>query len=391
MLQKDGAMSKQTDAGLAIDTGRVFDLHCPPLTMGVGARRQLPEILRDFGERVFIVADPGITKQPIFQETHQQLLDSGFQTEIFSKLTPDPPIEDVLACAEVARAFEPAVFLGVGGGSTLDITKVAAILVGDSPAVEEMFGINLIPHPGIPTVLVPTTAGTGSEVTPIAVLSDETNQLKKGLVSPYLLANRALVDPEFCLTLPSAPTAYTGMDTLTHAIEAYTNRFAVPLIDALAIEAVRLVATFLEPAVHDGNDLNARYAMSRASVLGGLCLGPVNTAAVHALAYPLGGRFHVPHGVANSLLMPHVLRFNYPAVEERFQALAVAVETNDLVTFVETLSAKVGTDRSLREFKVQASDLPSMARDAMQVTRLLKNNPRTFSEEDALAIYEAAF
>lgn len=391
MLQKDEAMNEQAGAGLTIDTGRVFDLHCPPLTMGVGARRQLPEILRDFGERVFIVADPGITKQPIFQETHQQLLASGFQTQVFSELTPDPPIEDVLACAKIARTFEPAVFLGVGGGSTLDITKVAAILVDDSPAVEEMFGINLVPHPGTPTVLVPTTAGTGSEVTPIAVLSDETNQLKKGLVSPYLLANRALVDPEFCLTLPAAPTAYTGMDTLTHAIEAYTNRFAVPLIDALAIEAVRLVATFLERAVHDGNDLNARYAMSRASVLGGLCLGPVNTAAVHALAYPLGGRFHVPHGVANSLLMPHVLRFNYPTVEKRFEELATAVETNDLVTFVETLSAKVGTDRSLREFNVQASDLPSMARDAMQVTRLLKNNPRTFSEADALAIYEAAF
>ena len=383
-------MSNTATASMDVDTGRIFSFHCPPITMGIAARRNLTVVLREFGERVFIVADPGIAIQPIFDETRQLLLASGFQTEIFSGLVPDPPVENVLACAEAAREFDPSVLLGVGGGSALDVTKVAAILVENATAVDGMFGIDLVPNPGVPTVLLPTTAGTGSEVTPIAVLSDEANRLKKGIVSGYLTANHTVVDPEFCLSLPAEPTAYTGMDTLTHAIEAYTNRFAVPMIDTFAVEAVRLVAKFLPRAVNDGHDLEARYGMSRASVLGGFCLGPVNTAAIHALAYPLGGRFHVPHGVANSLLMPHVLRFNRPAVARQFKKLATVLEADDLVTFVETLSRNIGTDRHMDEFGVKAEDLRSMASDAMKVTRLLKNNPLPMTEDDVFEIYEAA-
>ena len=186
-------------------------------------------------------------------------------------------------------------------------------------------GIDRVPGRGVPTVLIPTTAGTGSEVTPIAVVSDLAEQLKKGIVSDHIVADHAVVDPAMCVSLPPWPTAYTGMDALTHAIEAYTNQYAVPLIDGFALEAIRLIARYLPRAVQEGADREARAAMSQASMLGGMCLGPVNTAAVHAMAYPLGGRFKVPHGVANALLLPHVVRFNMPAAAERYAAIANAL------------------------------------------------------------------
>ncbi len=239
-------------------------------------------------------------------------------------------------------------------------------------------------------VLVPTTAGTGSEVTPIAILSDVAADLKRGVVSDFLLAEHALVDPQLCITLPPGPTAYTGMDTLTHAIEAYANRFAVPLVDGFALEAARLVAQNLRRAVRDGADEEARYGMSLASLLGGLVLRSVNTGAVHALAYPLGGRFHVPHGVANSLLLPHVMRFNAPVAADRYRAIARAMDADDAVAAVVELSQAIGTSRRMREFGVAKDHLPQMAAAAMQVQRLLKNNPREVTEADALAIYQEA-
>jgi alcohol dehydrogenase len=281
--------------------------------------------------------------------------------------------------------------LGIGGGSVLDVTKVAAIVAARNCTPESLIGTNQVPGPGIPTVLVPTTAGTGSEVTSIAVLSDEVADLKRGVVSDFLLADHAVIDPQLCLTLPPGPTAYTGMDTLTHAIEAYTNRFAVPLINGFALEATRLVSRHLRGAVRDGANEQARYGMSLASLLGGLCLCPVGAAAVHALAYPLGGRFHVPHGVANSLLLPHVMRFNAPVAESRHRELAQAMGAEDAVAAVVELSRAVGTSRQMREFGVEERHLPEMASAAVQVQRLLKNNPRELTERDALTIYQQAW
>ena len=371
---------------------RVFTHHVPPVTMGCGALKQLPAILSSFGSKVFIVTDPGVAQQPFFELLQTNLNHHGFQTSTFQNVLPDPPVDVFEACAVQASEFSPSCFLGIGGGSALDVTKIVAVLEKHHCSLASLFGIDQVPGRGAPSVLISTTAGTGSEVTPIAVVSDEENQLKKGIVSDFLIANHAVVDPCLCTTLPAWPTAYTGMDALTHAIEAYTNRYSVPLIDGYALEAIRLIARHLPTACHHGSDLAARYAMSRASMLGGMCLGSVNTAAVHALAYPLGGRFKVPHGVANSLLLPHVMEFNMPAVAERYQIVAETMGRGDgdVIAAVDQLSAEVGTNRPMTEFGVTQDELPSMAADAMQVTRLLRNNPREMCEQDALAIYQAA-
>ena len=272
----------------------------------------MPAIVRSYGRRVCVVSDPGVAGQPLFAELLDALRGAGLELSVFRDVPADPPLAAVRQCVAAARQARAEVLLGIGGGSALDITKVAAVLLEHDCPLESMFGIDQAPGKGLPVVLAPTTAGTGSEVTPIAILSDEAANLKRGIVSDFLLADHAVVDPQFCVTLPPGPTAYTGMDTLTHAIEGYANRFAVPLVDGLALEVVRLVARNLRRAVRQGADEEARYAMSLASMLGGLCLRSVNTAAVHALAYPLGGRFHVPHGVANSLLLPHVMRLTRP-------------------------------------------------------------------------------
>jgi alcohol dehydrogenase len=370
---------------------RVFSFRMPQVTMGLGARRDLPSLVGAYGRRVCVVSDRGMAEQPLFAEVLEALRAAGLQVNVFLDVPPDPPLGAVRACAAAARQSRADVLLGVGGGSALDVTKVAAILAAHDCTVESLVGIDQVPGRGVPTVLAPTTAGTGSEVTPIAVLSDEAADLKRGVVSDFLLAERAVIDPQFCLTLPPGPTAYTGMDTLTHAIEAYTNRFAVPLIDGFALEAARLVARHLRRAVQNGADEEARYGMSLASLLGGLCLRSVNTAAVHALAYPLGGRFHAPHGVANSLLLPHVMRFNAPVAAARYQEIAQAMGAADAVAAVVELSQAVGTNRRMREFGVEERHLPEMATAAMQVQRLLKNNPRELTETDALAIYKQAW
>jgi alcohol dehydrogenase len=370
---------------------RVFSFRMPQVTMGLGARRELPAIVGSYGRRLCVVSDPGMAAQPLFAEVLDALRSADLQVSVFRDVPPDPPLAAVRQCAAAARDAGADALLGIGGGSALDVTKVAAILLARDCTIESLFGIDQVPGRGAPTVLMPTTAGTGSEVTPIAVLSDEAADLKRGIVSDFLLAEHAVIDPQLCLTLPPGPTAYTGMDTLTHAIEAYTNRFAVPLVDALALEAARLVALNLRRAVAEGTDAKARYGMSLASLLGGLCLRSVNTAAVHALAYPLGGRFHVPHGVANSLLLPHVMRFNSPVAAERYRDIARAMDADDAVAAVAELSQAVGTGRRMREFGVEKRHLPEMAAAAVQVQRLMKNNPRDMTEPDALTIYQQAW
>jgi alcohol dehydrogenase class IV len=370
---------------------RVFTFRMPQVTMGLGVRRQLPALISNYGRRVCVVSDPGVVGQPLVAEVIEGLRAAGLDVGVFSDVPSDPPLSAVRGCAAAARGMKADALLGIGGGSALDVAKVAAVLVVRDCPLESLFGTDQVPGRGVPTVLVPTTAGTGSEVTPIAIFSDEAANLKRGVVSDYLLAELAVVDPQFCLTLPPGPTAYTGMDALTHAIEGYANRFAVPLVDALALEAARLTALHLRRAVAEGSNEEARYGMSLASLLGGLCLRSVNTGAVHALAYPLGGRFHVPHGVANSLLLPHVMRFNAPVVADRYQRIAEVMGGSDAVTAVTELSQALGTNRRMREFGVEQRHLPEMAAAAMQGQRLLKINPREVTEADALLIYEQAW
>src|SRR5688572_18602284 len=236
----------------------------------------------------------------------------------------EPSIADFERVLEVARTNKVDAVIGLGGGSSMDLAKLVAALLNGRQTIADVQGTGKLQGRDAWLACIPTTAGTGSEVSPIAILLDEGELLKKGVVSRHLVPNAAYVDPLLTLTMPASVTAATGLDALTHCIEAYANRFAHPIVDTYALEGIRLIRRSLLAAVRDGSNVNARSDMARASLYGGLCLGPVNTAAVHALAYPLGGEFHVAHGVSNALLLPHVLAFNLGSAEDRYADIAIA-------------------------------------------------------------------
>ncbi len=369
---------------------------CGRLIFGSGALAELPGAMEKLGaQKALIVTDPGLVKAGVCALIQQTLDEAKISHALFDGVEPDPRIEIVQACADAVRESGADVLIGLGGGSSLDIAKMASMVITNEGDVLDFVGIGNIPKPGMKKILIPTTSGTGSEVTPIAVLSDKAAHLKKGVVSDYLYPDVALVDPDLTIGLPPAVTAFTGMDAMTHAVEAYTNKNAHPFIDTFALEAVRLIGQFLPRAVADGKDIEARSNMSLASLYGGMCLGPVNTAAVHALAYPLGGTFDVAHGVANSLLLPHVMRFNAPSCPEKYARIAEALgreaTADEAVAGIEALSKKAGIVSQMRELDIPRDAIGEMAKAAMQVTRLLNNNPRELTEEDAKQIYEAAW
>jgi alcohol dehydrogenase class IV len=313
----------------------------------------------------------------------------------------EPSVGDFESRLAVLRRAKVQAVVGIGGGSVIDVAKLLAALIDSPREIREVFGLDRLTGRALRLVCLPTTAGTGAEVSPNAILLDEADQLKKGVVSHWLVPDAAYIDPLLTRSVPPSVTAATGMDALTHCIEAYANRFAHPVVDMFALQGIRLIAGHLRRAVENGADCEARTALAVGSVYGGLCLGPVNTAAVHALSYPLGGRFHIAHGVANSLLLSPVLKFNVPAAPERYAEVAMALGVmpgNDVtataeagVAFLTALSRDCGLPQTLSEIGIPRAAIPEMARAAMQVTRLLKNNLRPVAEADAIAIYESAF
>lgn len=374
------------------------------LHFGNGAVEQLPELIRrlDRPGPSLIVTDPGLVQAGIAGQVRHLLEQAGLGVSLYDGVEPDPRVEIVQSCAEAVARAGATVVIGLGGGSSIDIAKVAAIMQANGGSPLDYVGIGQVPKPGLPVIAVPTTAGTGSEVTPIAVLSDKAAHLKKGIVSDYLYPAAAVVDPALTTGLPPRVTAYTGMDALTHCIEAYTNRFAQPFIDNFAEQGIRLISGSIRRAFRNGEDLEARSQMALGSLYGGLCLGAVNTAAVHALAYPLGGTYELPHGLANTVLLPHVTEFNAPADLKKYGRVAelMGEPTTGLspraaaglaADACKTLAADLGMDLRLRDFDIPESAIPEMAEAAMQVTRLLNNNPRQVTRPDCEAIYRAAW
>jgi len=324
----------------------------------------------------------------------------GIAVTIFDSIAGEPTLTEFKAAMAAAKAARADCVIGLGGGSAMDVAKLVAALIDGAQGIDDVIGVDLLKGRALPLACIPTTAGTGSEVTPIAILEDEEADLKKGVVSQYLVPDYAYLDPALTVSMPRAVTASTGIDALTHCIEAYANKFAHPLVDMFALEGIRLIVAHIERACADGSDIEARAAMLRASYYGGLCLGPVNTAAVHALAYPLGGEFHVPHGVANSILLPHVLRFNLEAAPARYaavaEALGIARTGNDLadaqagVERIAEISKRIGIAPGMSAYGISANAIPHMAAAAMTVQRLLMRNLREVTEADATRIYEAA-
>lgn len=326
---------------------------------------------------------------------------AGARVDILLEPAPEPTIASCEALRARTRAVAPEVVLALGGGSILDAAKLAAALHDRAEPVAQFFGSGLVPTRRTRLACLPTTAGTGSEVSPNALLLDEAAQAKKAVISPELVPDLAIVDPELTRTLPPALTAATGLDALAHCLEAYASLVAHPAVDLYALEGVRLIATHLPRAVAQGDDLDARAAVALGSLYGGLCLGPVNTNGVHALAYPLGGECHLPHAISIALMLPHVVAFNCSALPERHAALARALGAPDLgdatrtaaqlPTQLRELLAACRVQLGLRHHGVSAEALVRLAEAGLLVQRLLKNNPRPVAREDAIAIYQAAF
>ena len=370
------------------------------IVFGTGCIQTFVDDYKKLGlQRLFVLTAPPI--RPLIEEPLNALKASGISIEVFQDIVAEPTVNDFKKILEVARQFKADSVVGIGGGSVLDVTKLVAAFLNSDQQVEDCFGTGFIKAKGLWFACLPTTAGTGSEVSPNAILLDERDHLKKGIVSPFLIADAAYVDPKLTWTVPAKVTADTGMDALTHCIEAYTNKFAHPSVDIYALQGIRLIAANLERAVKDGKDVEAREALAFGSLYGGLCLGPVNTAAVHALSYPLGGEFHIPHGLSNAILLPSVMKFNMPACPERYAEVAIACGITAGRTTEETaqrgvdliyrLAAAVGIPDKLTALGIPQAAVDGMAKAAMQVQRLLKNNPREVTEQDAKDIYNSLY
>ncbi|MDE6327569.1 MAG: iron-containing alcohol dehydrogenase [Duncaniella sp.] len=370
------------------------------IVFGTGCIKTFVEDYLKLGHRrLFVLTAPPII--PFIEPTLAELKEHGVETEVFSNIVAEPSLNDFNNILEAARSFKADSVAGIGGGSVLDVAKLVAAFIDSDQKAEDCFGIGFIRKKGLWLACMPTTAGTGSEVSPNAILLDERDKLKKGIVSPYLLADAAYVDPALTMTVPAKVTADTGMDALTHCIEAYTNKFAHPAADIYALQGIRLIAANLLRAVKDGSDIEAREALALGSLYGGLVLGPVNTAAVHALSYPLGGEFHIPHGLSNAILLPSVMKFNRPANLRKYAEVALACgvpagkdddETAQKgVDFICELSKAVGIPQKLSELNIPQSAVDGMAKAAMEVQRLLKNNPREVTEQDARDIYNSLY
>lgn len=370
------------------------------IVFGTGCTEQFCKDYTAMGlKRLFILTAPVI--RPMLSDMVSTLNGAGVETEIYDNIRQEPSVSDFKTILDVARKFGADSVLGVGGGSVLDVCKLVATLIDSDQQIEDLFGIGFVNKRGKWFACMPTTSGTGSEVSPNAILLDERDALKKGVVSPHLMADAAYIDPKLTWTVPAKITAETGMDAITHCIEAYTNKFAHPVIDVYALEGIRLIAHNLLRAVKDGKDVEAREALSLGSMYGGLCLGPVNTAAVHALSYPIGGEFHISHGLSNAILLPSVMKFNCSANVEKYAKVAIACGVEPGATdeetamkgveFIAQLSKDCGIPATLTELGIPETAVDGMAKAAMNVQRLLKNNPREVTEADAKAIYESLY
>ena len=374
-----------------------FDFRTVPhVHVGAGSVARLAQLAAPLigdRRRIFLVTDPGVRAVGLTDAAVAALEAAGLSVSVFDQVVADPPEAVVLAAADAARNFGAEVVIGFGGGSSMDCSKLVAMLCGSSQSLAAMYGVNKATGPRLPLILIPTTAGTGSEVTPISVVTVGESS-KMGVSSPALYGDLAVLDAELTYGLPRATAAATGIDAMVHAIEAYTTRLQKnPVSDALALAGLKKLHGAIERACSDGRDTEAREDMLLGALLAGQAFANAPVGAVHALAYPLGGVFHVPHGLSNSLMLPPVLRFNAPAAEPLYAELArhlgLHASTQGLVEEMERVAASVGIETRLSQVGVSHDDLPRLAEEAMLVTRLLVNNPRDMTLDDAQACYEA--
>jgi len=339
--------------------------------------------------RCLVVADA-------FNAARVDLLGLPGEVAVFGEVKPEPDIPNLEGALAMAERARPELVVGFGGGSAMDLAKLVAVLPGSGQAIHDVVGPEKVLGRRAALAQVPTTSGTGSEAGTRALVTDPETQNKLAVQSRHMLADLAVVDPDLTLTVPPAVTAATGVDALAHCAEAFTSRRAHPLVDLYALEGIRLVGRYLARAVADGGDREARAGLSLASLYGGFCLGPVNTTAGHAVAYPLGTRHHIAHGLSCAVVFPHTLAFNAPAVPEKtaliLDALGLGAAPGEgaVREAAHGFCARLGIEMRLSRLGVPESDLPAMAEEAHAIRRLLDNNPRDIGREQILAIYRAA-
>ncbi len=375
------------------------------LVFEAGAAVRMAEVAgKVLGQTVMLVTDPGLRKLGMIDPAVASLESAGHTVAVFDRVEADPSRETLMNAVEFGRRSGATGLLGLGGGSPMDVSKLTALLLGSGEDLDQAWGVSMAKGPRLPLVLVPTTAGTGSEVTPVSIITVGVEE-KRGVSSPEILPDIAILDPDLTAGLPPHITAATGVDAMVHAIEAYASKSANnnPLSKLLAREALRLLGANIENAVFNGNVRKVRGAMLLGSMLAGQAFANSPVAAVHALAYPVGSTFHIPHGLSNALVLPHVLRFNAPAAYEPYAEIATDVfpymaaikgSQARCTAFIDALAglcAKLGMATRLRDLDIPEDAIPRMASDAMLQTRLLVNNPRDLSEADALSIYRAAW
>lgn len=370
---------------------------------GAGALALLPDKAKELGaQKVLLVTDKGLRATGCPDRAAEQLRQAGLTVELFDEITGEPSFETLETCRAAVKAGQFDLVVALGGGSAMDTAKAAACLACNEGPATQFIGTNLVPNAGLPVIAIPTTAGTASEVTPNAIFADLSVQVKKGIVSRYLLPKVALIDPELTHSLPPAVTAATGMDALVHAIESYVSPRATLLTQTHALKAIELINANLRRAVSDGRDVAAREAMAWGSLLAGFSFANAGVGGVHALAYPLGGRFHVAHGVSNALLLAPVMRFCAPAKPALFATIARAMGVKDRgqgdeklaaegVEAMRQLSADVGIPQRMRDVGVPREAIEEMAIEASKIERLLVNSPRPMTLGDIRAIYAEAW
>ena len=374
-----------------------FDFRTVPhIHVGAGAANDLARIaapLIGARCRLFLVTDAGVRRHGLIDGAVTGLEAAGLEVRINDTVVADPPEDIVLAAVEEARAFGAELVIGFGGGSSMDTAKLVAMLLGTDQPLSQMYGVNQVRGDRLPLILIPTTAGTGSEVTPISIVTVG-ESAKMGVNDAKLYGDLAVLDAELTYGLPRAVTAATGMDAMVHAIEAYTSRIEKnPVSDALALAGLKKLHGALERACTDGLDTAAREDMLLGALLAGQAFANAPVGAVHALAYPLGGVFHIPHGLSNALMLPPVLRYNAETAEPLYAELAAhlgldAPGAASLIAEMERIAECVGIERRLSQLGISHNDLPRLAEDAMKVQRLLVNNPREMTLEAARACYE---
>lgn len=369
---------------------------------GQGAIANLSDELKEHGaSKVFLVSDSGVASAGLVEQVSDLVKANGLEVIQYLDVKPEPTVEDLETCLDVFNDNRCDLIIGLGGGSPLDVAKGVSVLATNGGSILDYVGVNLIPKLGIPKFLIPTTSGTGAEVTKNAIFTDQKEKLKKGVVSKYLLPDVAIVDSDLTLSVPPAVTAATGMDALTHAIESYTSPKATIQTDLYALKAIELIGASLRRAVAFGSDQEAREKVALGSVFAGISLANAGVGAVHACAYPLGGKFGTGHGVTNALLLPYIMEYNMIGDLRKFSNIARALgEVTDMLSLREqaelaskavfSLSRDIGIPQKLSEFGVKKEDIPGLAEASMKVTRLMDNNPKKLTlEEVQECLYKA--